>query len=583
MILKKPYAFLIKHFRIINLILLVPILYVTITFSNISTFYRNYINNNYTSVEIELAEKYVNLWLLITLITLVIINLILYGLMKKKNKPKKIYVFSIIYYFLLFIMALLFYNNLTNIGVGKSSTSTTKFFKDLSIFATIPNYLIVIFTLFKGIGFNIKTLKFDKNLDLQVTDEDNEEIEIGGNSETGGYKKSFIHIIRELKYYVIENKFIISCIGIIILLLISSRIYLNFGVYNKQYSVNQNFALNRMILSIKDSYITNTDMGGNSLGKDKYYLVVKVKIENNSASPIDIEKNNFRIVLGDKNLYPVFDKGLKFIDIAKNYQGNSIYPKSINATDQIKYSCEKGYQLKSNYCYKDKEKPKEAIKEHNYSCPDNYELNNTNCILNENNSDYVIVYELKDDEIKSKYEMKILSSIESNVGEIRPNYKIINFRPKKLLNNEDLGEFELNKEVKLKDSFLGDTSINIKNITIANNYMYEYEICEAKDNCYFKKEIITAEYGNRLVIIENKIKYDENTSYYKNSKHLFFEDFGKLVFNINNNEIKTNLKEVTPKEAKDVNIYQVSSLIDSRENLKLIITNRNKSISLNVE
>ena len=583
MILKKPYGFFIKHFKLINFILLAPILYISLSLSKISSFYTGYVNANYYTSEFGLPGRYVTLWLLITLVLIILINIFIYSLMKNKNKPKEFYTFSIVYFMIAFVLSLLFYNNLTAVEVGTSAASTSKFFKDISVFTPIPGYIILVGTLFKTIGFNIKTLKFDKTIDLQATEEDEEEIEIGGNREGGNYKRIAIHSIRELKYYIIENKFIMVCIAILFLMVILSNVYINFEVYNKRYSINENFALNNLILAIEDSYITNTDQGGNYLGKNKYYLAVKIRIENNSSYPVTVEKNNFRLIIGNKDYYPIYDKSSRFLDIGRKYTGDTIPLKIVKPTDAPVYSCEKGYRLRNKYCIKGKEPSKQPEITHNYTCPKSYELKGDSCELNNNNNKYVIVYELDKNEIRDSYEMKILSKIVSVRGELNPSYKLIKFKPNNLLKDEDLGTANIKDEITLKDSFLDKTSVTINNITIANNYVYKTKVCETKDNCYERDGALTAEYGNRLVIIDSKINYDEDVSYYKNSKHLFYEDFGLLEFYINDQKITTNLKEVTPSGVTDVKIYQVSSLIDRRDDLKLILKNRNKYITINIE
>lgn len=583
MILKKPFGFIIKHFKIINIILLVPVLYVLFSFNDISSFYTRYVNNNYMTNETGLAGHYITVWLLIVLVLLIIANIFMFALMKEKSKPRKLYVFSIIYYFILFMLALLVYNNLVSIETGVSSQSVSKLFKDISFFATLPNYLIVALTLFKGIGFNIKTLKFDQDLELQITDEDEEEIEIGGNRDSGGYKKSLVHIIREFKYYVIENKFIMTCLLVLLLLLLSSKIYLHFGVYNKKYQLNQNMALDNIILSIRESYITNGDQGGNPIEEDKYYLAVKVKMENKSTENTSFSSSNFRIRVNGKNLYPNYDRSSRFTDIGRPYLGTNIPKKYINAFDKPTYSCEDGYTLQNSKCKKEGEQTIDPVENHNYSCPDEYNLINENqCELKEENSEYVIVYELDKNQIRGNYEMKILSDLQSDLGELNPSYKIIKFKPKKLLKEEDLGTAKLKEEIKLKDSFLGDTTIKIKKAEVKNFYHYNYEVCETKNSCYQKSDVISAVSGQRLLIIEDNIKYDETTSYYRNSSRKLLENFGTLTYTVNGKTITTNLVDRTPKVLKNVNIYQVSALIENADKVDLTIRNRNKFIKLRI-
>ena len=90
MILKKPYGFIIKHFKIINFLLLIPTFYITMCISDIANFLKRFVDNKYTTFETGIAGKYITLWLLISLVFLILFNLLLLGLMKKKKKTGKV-------------------------------------------------------------------------------------------------------------------------------------------------------------------------------------------------------------------------------------------------------------------------------------------------------------------------------------------------------------------------------------------------------------------------------------------------------------------------------------------------------------
>ncbi len=581
MILKKPYGFIIKHFKLINLLLLVPTFYVVMSFNDIAKFLKKYVNNKYSTFESGIAGKYITLWLLIGLIILILINIILFDLMRKKKKSTKIYTFSIIYYFVLFLTSLLLYNLFTSIELGTINTTTIGMFKDLISFTPYFGYFIIITTLFKAIGFNIKTLKFDQSIDLQLTEEDTEEFEIGGKEDQADLKRIFIHSYRELKYYVVENKFIVTCILVLILLVISSHIYINIGFYNKKYTTNENFALNNMLISVKDSYITNVDQGGNPIAENKYFLVVKLGIENTTNESSAIELKYFRIDVNKKNLFPTYDRGNKFLDIAKNYEGKAILPKKIDAYDKKTYTCEKGYIVVDEKCYNKKERKEPEI-EHHYYCPENYELKGEICELPSDKSEYVIVYELNKDEIKTSYEMKILNKMTNNIGELNPSYKIIKFKPKNLLNKEDLGSAKLGNEIDLKETQLGNTKIVVNRVNLVQSYKYEYESCY-NNNCIKKQDVIVAPTSKVLVVIDDKIDYDETTSFYKYTKREFYKYFGKINYKYNNIEYTDLMKDVTPGHLKDKRIYQISSVAKYSENKELIITIRNKYVRISFE
>ena len=479
-------------------------------------------------------------------------------------------------------MALLLYNLLTDVELGKISTTIIGIYRDILMFIPIIGYFLIVVTLFNGIGFNIKTLKFDQSLDLQLTDEDTEEFEISSRADQADFKKVGIHIIRELKYYVIENKFIVGCIAALALLVITSNIYINIGFYNKKYTTNENLALNNMIFSVKDSYITNVDQGGNLIANKKYYLVVKLGIDNISDEPNEIKLKDFRIDVNKRHIYPAFDQGNKFLDIAKNYDGKTIPPKIIDALDNPKYICEKGYVEIKGMCTNKKEKVEPEI-EHRYYCPEGYELKSETCELPIENSNYVIAYEISKDEIKDSYVMKILNKTIDDIGELNPSYKMIKFKPKNLLNKVDLGTIELGTEMNLHETLLGETKVTVNKIDLLSSYYYEYDFCTSKKECETRKDVITAKVGKLLVVLDDEITYDETSPFYKYTNHEFYKYFGKITYKYKENEYSDLMKDVTPKKLKNKRVYEISAIAKFAENKKLVITIRNQYYSINFE
>ena len=59
-VLKKPYAFLIKHFKLIHLLLCIPLVYLIIRTGAIATFLNSYVSANYFTTETNLAGTYIN-------------------------------------------------------------------------------------------------------------------------------------------------------------------------------------------------------------------------------------------------------------------------------------------------------------------------------------------------------------------------------------------------------------------------------------------------------------------------------------------------------------------------------------------
>ena len=61
MVIKKPYGFLIKHYKLIHLLLIVPTIYLLLKFGDISTFFSGYVAQDLKSFETGVADNYITL------------------------------------------------------------------------------------------------------------------------------------------------------------------------------------------------------------------------------------------------------------------------------------------------------------------------------------------------------------------------------------------------------------------------------------------------------------------------------------------------------------------------------------------
>jgi len=86
MVLKKPYAFLIKHFKLIHLLLCIPLIYLIIRTGAIASFLSSYVASNYYTKEINIAGTYINYFMYFAIILILGLVLSIYFLMKQKEK-----------------------------------------------------------------------------------------------------------------------------------------------------------------------------------------------------------------------------------------------------------------------------------------------------------------------------------------------------------------------------------------------------------------------------------------------------------------------------------------------------------------
>lgn len=533
MVIRNPYGFIVKHFRLINFLLLIPMIYLLLNFGDISNFFKDYVANGYVTKETSITSNYIAPLTSISIIVMMFSNLFIYIILATKKKTSLYNLVCSVYYIVLLIGLMLFTASMNSIETYTMDATFANFVRDTASMCVLPSYVLIIWGASKAIGFNFKTFRLDNHSDLKINEEE-EEIELKIGSDENSFKRNFIHFIREMKYYILENKFVFTCIAVILTLIVGYTSYNYYKTYHQSFTINQSFNLENFTLSIKESYITNRDYRGLLLSEDKYYLAIKIGIHN-QGSPTAIDKSNFRIYIGDDIIYPSYDKSSRFIDIGKTYKGE---------------------------------------------------------ILNTNESDdYVFVYQLNEKQVKGTYEMRILSGLTQKNEDLLTKYKKISIKPQNILKKETLQDISIKKQADLSKTTLGDTTFTLKKLNVVTTYPYTYESCDAKNNCVKVNDVILPTGGNVLVIIEDKLSLDDTSSYYKNSDKDFYADFITLQYtytlkiggDTGPRTKTTNLKNVTPKFLKDQSVYEVPSTLLQAEKINMILKIRNKELKIKVK
>jgi hypothetical protein len=296
---------------------------------------------------------------------------------------------------------------------------------------------------------------------------------------------------------------------------------MHFNVYNKSYSKNKTFSHSAFTINMQDSMLTNMDYNGKTITKDKYYLVLKINITNNSTLKQKLDITNFRLQIDNGYLVPTLDRSDYFIDFGVPYHGE---------------------EIKTN-----------------------------------TSTTYNLVYELTEDQVASNYKIKILENIEYKVGDLTAHYKILNIRPKKILELENKDIYYLKEEIDLSDSYLGNSTTKINSYEITDNYLYSYEQCSS-NSCKTLNDVVSAGYTSSktkttLLVLDVDTNLDENSIYSQAIKTMnkFYEDFFTVEYD--GKEVTT--KNVTPSNLTDKIVLQTSSNISSANNINLLITIRN--------
>ena len=104
MILRKPYAFLIKHFKLIHFIMALcmgVLLYQTTILQN---FFNEFANSTQVIVDTDIANVLLGGYIYIFPVLVIIMSLIVLVLMSLKDKPKLYYLLNIVVYIALIVL-----------------------------------------------------------------------------------------------------------------------------------------------------------------------------------------------------------------------------------------------------------------------------------------------------------------------------------------------------------------------------------------------------------------------------------------------------------------------------------------------
>ena len=536
MILRKPYAFLIKHFKLIHLVLALPLIYIVRKTHLVVNFFRTYVSNGYTyQTGSDVSGIYIN-WLLFLSILVIIFSIVsIYFLLRYKEKPIKMYVVMLIYYVVLFGMLIWYSNIISNMAIEVLSAKAARLYRDISLLIYLPQYIFIVFTLLRATGFNIKQFNFQSDLkEMQITSEDNEEVEVGFELDTYKTKRFLRRYKREFMYYLIENKLIISVILIVTMFSLILVFYKTRSNYDITYSQNKSFQHQMFTINIKDSIISNLSYNGEKIDNRYYYLTLKTYVKNNSAKSVKLDYDNFVINLGKKTLKPVLDRSTYFLDYANPYYG-----------DYLKSGEEK---------------------------------------------EVALVYRLEKEEINKNFKLKLLSSFNSDNEKLVTKYAIVNLTPVILEDVINLSTVSGGTKLVLNNTNVGNTIISLSNPVVTKSYVYEYTECKSENDCRTVKDIANIDYTkssntSTLIVFDYDFDLDKETTYGKSSKNdlNFFDDFASVKAVTNGITREYNAINVTPKNLTNKLILQINGDITESSDLDLYITIRNKRYTIDLK
>lgn len=321
MILRKPYAFLIKNFRKINFILLAFTFFMLWKDLSLYGFVKDYISTGIYNTVLDSINNYINGFVYLVSFIILIVSFILVYLFKYKNKPYFLYLFTLILNVVTLILMLYVKYYFTYTISTEFVLSQALVVRDLVFISTLPYYLIIFLLIIRTIGLDLKNFGFGEDKEfIDINEEDREEVEVEVKFDKDKVIRKIKNKIRMTKYFVVEHKVPIVLITLFVVLIASFNVYHYIFVENKIYKLNEIFESDNYKISVNNTYITNRDYTGNIIDKKMYYLVSEVTLTNLSNSSRLFDPSNFYLFV-DNNYYLPSDRyNTYFVDMGNLFE-----------------------------------------------------------------------------------------------------------------------------------------------------------------------------------------------------------------------------------------------------------------------
>lgn len=526
MILKRPYAFLIKNFRIIHGILFLMMSYLFFKSISIYTFFSNYATRHYFTPEANLVNNYLSIRMFVISILIVLLSAVVYYLLSIKNKSRKTYLFVCIFYILLFVYFIYYHNVFVSLEDKILSVETVRALRDISLIMVMPGLIFMTIMILRALGFNLKQFEFKNDLDdLQIDKSDYEEIEVTLGRNNYKYARSFRKAIRYLKYFLAENKFFVTIMMSVIVLSLGIIFYVNIKVKNVVYYENQELYANTLWYTVESSYITNTSINGSIIKKGKYYILSKIKIDNRDNKRYDLSRELFRLKVNDNLLVPITTFNNEFIDFGKLY--TSMY------------------------------------------------------ILGQTTEEVVAVFEIDESDLNKEYILKIKSNENVNISSESNRYTDIIIKPIEF--EKENKSFALPANIDFDNSLLGNTKMELSAFIIDKSFKEKAKNC-VNNKCYDKVFFVEPVKSNTILMkVKSSLIMDQNAymSKYINNVAGLLEYYGRIKYRYLGDMYETNILKVSNKNLDNTYAYlELPQNIKDADKIELIISVRGKTYTI---
>lgn len=529
MILRKPYAILIKNFKLIHTLITICMIYLVYKTYLIYDYINSFMQTTMVATEKDITGELFNTLMFSLPVLIIVFLAILLVVMVRKKKPSLFYILNIGFYGATLAIYSYLYNQLNFIETNISELKQIKLIHDIALLLLAIQVISMIISFIRAVGLDIKKFDFGKDLmELDIQDEDNEEFEVSVNVETNIIKRILNKNRRFAKYIYVENKFMIDMILLLAISAIAFITYMNLNVYNVVYNQGDTFLAGTFNMGVTKSYITQKNYHNVQVtSDDKSLLIVEVYIKATLKKQV-LNTAKAEMMLNNNTYFPtkveyksaIFDLGTVYYN------------------EEISTSFEK----------------------------------------------ILLVYEIPTKDIAQAMQFKYINDIEIVKNKLNPKYIRVSLNPINL----DLGQKEkkakLGKEVILNSYTLEKSSLKINSFEIQSEFALKYKYCVSTEECYssteYLKPSLNTNYNKVLLKVNATMSIDENISISNiYSPYSLINSFGTLIYKIGDKTYTASngfSKAVAYRVTKNDDYYlEVNADIQKADKIYLLISVRN--------
>ena len=296
MVFRKPYAFLIKNFKKIHIVMLLAWVFIYYKVFQVKDFVKEFISFGTYNSTLENINSKINIIFYLAVAFMIIVSTALLILLKHKKKPWKLYLILIAeYIFMMYAIIALssFFKSYDPI----TPVSSVFFNRDILNIASWVQYVVLVILILRITGLDLKKFGFNNDQEfLELNSSDREEFEVNIEFDKHSITRKYNQLKRNLNYFYQEHKFIVRIVVIILVVSLVGYSYYYFAVKHRSYKEGQIFESGRYSIRVDGAYVTNKNTSGDVIEKKSKFVIIKLTLKNNYNDRAEVNFSRYHLM-----------------------------------------------------------------------------------------------------------------------------------------------------------------------------------------------------------------------------------------------------------------------------------------------